>query len=178
MAKSKNRSSNSSAAAHTGRSAAPRGQHHGASDDYAAPRRSHGSGDEFGGAIKLAFRDHNWPASRKALLEHARHNTALGKNEIARLEQIPDRKYKSVVDLVNATSETSQPRTAPAAQQRPDMMQSDMPAGPPERPQRQEMHQEAGQVTSVARTAAPPARRRRSTPRSTSSSSTRARLGR
>jgi hypothetical protein len=155
MAKSKNRSSNSSAAAHSGRSAAPRGQHHGASDDYAAPRRSHGSGDEFGGAIKLAFRDHNWPASRKALLEHARHNTALGKNEIARLEQIPDRKYKSVVDLVNATSETSQPRTAAAAQQqqrqdmRPDM-KSDMRPDRPERPERQEMHQEVGQVTTAA----------------------------
>lgn len=116
MAKSKNRTSNS---AHTGRSAAPRGQHHGASDEYAAPRR-HGASDEFGGTIKLAFRDHNWPASRKALLEHARHNTALDKSDIARLERIPDRKYKSVVDLVNATRETAAPRPA-AASQRPDV---------------------------------------------------------
>lgn len=153
MAKSKNRSQNSNAAAHSARSASPRAQHHGASDDYAAPRRSHGASDEFGGAIKLAFRDHNWPASRKALLEHARHNTALGKNEIARLEQIPDRKYKSVVDLVNATSETSQPRVAAASQQQQSQQQRpESPNMRPERPEYQERQerQEVGQVASVS----------------------------
>lgn len=128
MAKSKNRSQNS---AHSSRSSAPRGQHHGASDDYAAPRR-HNATDEFGGAIKLAFRDHNWPASRKALLEHARHNTALEQSDIARLEKIPDRKYKSVVDLVNATRETSPSR--PAAAQRPE---------------RQDVGQDVGHVASA-----------------------------
>jgi hypothetical protein len=126
MAKSKNRSQNS---AHSGRSAAPHGQHHGAPDD-AQPRR-HNATDEFGGAIKLAFRDHNWPASRKALLEHARHNTALDKSDLARLEKIPDRKYKSVVDLVNATRDTAPSR----------------PAGAP-RPERAE-RQEVGHVASA-----------------------------
>lgn len=120
MAKSKNRSSNS--AVHAARQASPRSQHHGASDEPAAPRR-HAATDEFGGAVKLAFRDHNWPASRKALLEHARHNTSLGKNEIARLEQLPDRKYKSVVDLVNATRETSQSQPRANQMQRQEVGQ-------------------------------------------------------
>jgi hypothetical protein len=112
MAKSKNRSKNT---ARTAERAAAR-EH--APHEMAAAHR--GPADEFGGSVRLAFSDHKWPASRKVLLEHARQHGNFNKSELARLERIPDRKYKSVVDLVNATREVpagkaARPEAGPVA---------------------------------------------------------------
>lgn len=54
------------------------------------------------GPVKAVFKNHAWPASRKTLVSHARHNESFSKADLARLEKIPDRRYKSVVDVANA----------------------------------------------------------------------------
>ena len=69
--------------------------------------------DEQSGPIKAAFKDHTWPASRKTLLAHARQHPLFSKEDIARLERIPDRRYKSAVDVANAYKEVDSERPQP-----------------------------------------------------------------
>lgn len=97
MAKTKAKAKLNNPAGHTGGHPDKyAGGHH--PDKYAS--------DEISGPIKSAFKDHTWPASRKTLIAHARQNARFSKIEIERLEKIPDRRYKSVVDLTNAVKET------------------------------------------------------------------------
>jgi hypothetical protein len=70
--------------------------------DHGGTHRDKHAPDEIGGPIKEAFKNHTWPASRKTLIAHARQNGWFSKADLARLEKIPDRRYKSAVDVANA----------------------------------------------------------------------------
>jgi hypothetical protein len=73
-------------------------------DKYVGAHHEQRATDEVG-SVKAAFKNHTWPASRKALLAHARQQSSFSKADLARLEKIPDRRYKSVVDVANAFKE-------------------------------------------------------------------------
>jgi hypothetical protein len=70
--------------------------------DHVGTHQDKHAADEIGGPIKSVFKDHAWPASRKTLIAHARQHEWFSKADLARLEKIPDRRYKSVVDVANA----------------------------------------------------------------------------
>jgi hypothetical protein len=71
-------------------------------DDQVGSHHDKHTADETAGPVKAAFKNHTWPASRKTLLAHARQHGMFSKSDLARLEKIPDRRYKSVIDVANA----------------------------------------------------------------------------
>ena len=58
--------------------------------------------DEVGKPIKSVFRDYRWPADKQGLIREARMHTWLDKEHLDRLQQIPDREYGDVAEVVEA----------------------------------------------------------------------------